>query len=251
MSIKAQILRLADLQKIELKVIKIKDLLDKIPEELEVLARQRREFEKTIENAKNTIDTLQKQYRSGESDSQSIAARIEKEENKLRAVKNNKEYQALLAGIEHLKADLTTVEDRMLDSLEKIEIAEAKLSVEGDAFKKFEAKLMRERETINRKVDQAQKQLDDFKATRSRLEKEIEPTYLERFRHVQTSKGGGLAIAPVQNAVCKGCHMNIPPQLYYDLQRFEQLSICPKCQRIIYWENETSQDEETKGTQKK
>jgi len=244
MSIKTQIRYLADLQALELEIIKIKQLLDKIPEELDVLAKQRNEFEKTIDQAKETIETRQKQYRSGESDSQSIDARIEKEETKLRAVKNNKEYQALLAEIEHLKTDQTTVEDQMLASLEEIEAAETQLAADGDAFKRFEVRLARQREVIGQKSDQAQKQLDEKEDTCAQLEKDIDPKHLERFRHVQSTKSGGIAIAPVHNAVCKGCHMNIPPQLYNELQRFEKLSICPKCQRMIYWEDEPSKDED-------
>ncbi len=43
-----------------------------------------------------------------------------------------------------------------------------------------------------------------------------------------------MAIAKVEDAVCEGCHMNIPPQMYNELQRFESLMYCPQCQRIIY-----------------
>ncbi len=251
MSIKSQIHRLADLQALEIDILNIKELLEKIPEELEVLERQRSEFEKKIENAETVIETLQKEYRAGESDSLSIVAGIEKEEEKLRAVKNNKEYQAMLAGIEHLKADQTAIEDRMLESLEKIEMAEAELASKREEFKRFDARLVRNCEVIRQKADQAQKELDQKEEARSQLENSIEVKYLERFRQVQAAKGGGLAIAPVHNAVCKGCHMNIPPQLNNDLQRFDQLSICPKCQRIIYWETDPMSDEAAVEAQKK
>ena len=251
MSIKSQIQYLADLQSIELEIRDIKALLDKVPEELEDLDRQRSEFEEKIVKAKSAIDTLQKEYRAGENDSQSIDAGIEKEEGKLRAVKNNKEYQAVLAGIEHLKADKAAIEDRMLELLEQIEVAEAELASEEDVFKRFEARLARNYEVIKQKADQARKELEKKEEARSRLEKNIEVKYLERFRQVQATKGDGLAVAPVHNAVCKGCHMNIPPQLNNDLQRFDQLSICPKCQRIIYWEIDPASDEATDEKQKK
>lgn len=251
MSIKSQIHHLADLQSIELEIINIKVLLDKVPEELEVLDQQRSEFEEKIKNVKSVIDTLQKEYRAGESDSQSIDAGIEKEEGKLRAVKNNKEYQAMLAGIEHLKSDQAAIEDRMLESLEQIEVAEAELALEGDVFKRFEARLAQNCEVIKQKANQARKELEKKEKARSQLENSIEVKYLERFRQVQATKGGGLAIAPVHNAVCKGCHMNIPPQLNNDLQRFDQLSICPKCQRIIYWEIDPASDEAAGEAKKK
>jgi predicted nucleic acid-binding Zn-ribbon protein len=30
--------------------------------------------------------------------------------------------------------------------------------------------------------------------------------------------------------------MRLPPQLYNELQRFEQIHACPNCQRILYFD---------------
>jgi len=234
MSIKAQIQYLAELQVLEIDIKTVNRLLAEIPEELEGLARQRSEFNLTIERVENKVDTLQKQYRLWEGDSQSISAKIGKEEEKLRSVKNNKEYQALLAGIDHLKTDRSAIEDRMIESLEAIDDAEAHLAKEKKAFSRFEAQLSRQKEAINWQVDRKQRQLEELEGSKARLIDDLEPEFLNRFHHVKGLKGDGLAVAPVQNAVCKGCNMNIPPQLYNELQRFDRLLVCPNCQRIIY-----------------
>jgi hypothetical protein len=46
-----------------------------------------------------------------------------------------------------------------------------------------------------------------------------------------------VGIIAVIDAVCQGCHMNIPPQMYNELQRGDNLTKCPMCQRLIYWKN--------------
>ena len=234
MSIKAQIQYLAELQVLEIDIKTVNRLLAEIPEELEGLARQRSEFNLTIERVENEVDTLQKQYRSWEGESQSISDKIAKEEEKLRSVKNNKEYQALLAGIDHFKTDRSAIEDRMIESLEATDDAEAHLTREKEAYSRFKAQLFRQREAINRRADRKQRQLEELEGSKSRLVDDLEPEFLNRFHHVRALKGDGLAVAPVQNAVCKGCNINIPPQLYNELQRFERLLMCPNCQRIIY-----------------
>jgi predicted nucleic acid-binding Zn-ribbon protein len=48
---------------------------------------------------------------------------------------------------------------------------------------------------------------------------------------------GGIAISQVVNATCSGCNMNIPPQMYNELQKRDSLKFCPNCERIIYWKN--------------
>ena len=250
MSIKAQIHHLVDLQRLEAETTKIKAVLETVPEKLDKLSHQRTEFEKRIESAARIIDTLKKQYRDGESDSQGIIDRIGKEEEKLRAVKNNKEYQALLAGIEHLKADQSGVEDRLLEILDEIESAEASLAEDRAYFSAFETELAEDEKVIAREAETARRSLDKIMAARAELETRIEPAYLEKFRRVQATKRGQ-AMAPVQDAMCKGCHMNIPPQLYNELQRFDQLLFCPRCQRIIYWEPESPPVEEENASQTK
>ncbi|CAD7771580.1 C4-type zinc ribbon domain protein [Candidatus Methanoperedenaceae archaeon GB37] len=45
----------------------------------------------------------------------------------------------------------------------------------------------------------------------------------------------GRAVVSVNDAVCEGCHMHIPPQNYNELLKCDKLMTCPSCQRIIYW----------------
>ncbi len=130
MSIKLQIQRLAELQTVENDISGIIHLLTKIPEELETLDSQLLEFKLKIERVENKSVTLEKQYRDWEGDSQGLSSKIEKENNKLNSVKNNKEYQALLAGIEHLKTERSVIEDKMIESLEMMDEAKADLSAQ-------------------------------------------------------------------------------------------------------------------------
>ena len=48
----------------------------------------------------------------------------------------------------------------------------------------------------------------------------------------------GVAVVSVWKEVCNGCHMNIPPQMYNELQKTTILMSCPHCNRIIYWQNQ-------------
>ena len=62
---------------------------------------------------------------------------------------------------------------------------------------------------------------------------EIEPELMKTYITIRENRG--TAVAGVNDAVCQGCHLNIPPQMYNELQRCDSLKFCPHCQRIIYW----------------
>lgn len=233
MSIKKQIQRLMELQAVEIEIKSVNQSLAGIPAELDGLAQQRSKFNLAIEQAETQVDELKKQYRSWEGDSQVISDKMVKEEEKLRSVKNNKEYQALLTGIERLKSDCSGIEDKMIETLEAIDGAEAGLAREKETFIQLDGQLERKKEAINLRAEQNQKRLDSLEASRARLVDEIEPEFLDRYHHVKMLRSDGVAVATVRNAVCWGCNMNIPPQLYNELQRYDRLLVCPSCQRII------------------
>ena len=69
----------------------------------------------------NLITELNKKYRAYESDIQSNLGKIGKSQEKLRAVKTNKEYQSSLKEIDDIKAINSKLEDEMLEFLEQIE----------------------------------------------------------------------------------------------------------------------------------
>jgi predicted nucleic acid-binding Zn-ribbon protein len=50
-------------------------------------------------------------------------------------------------------------------------------------------------------------------------------------------KRNGIAIVLVKNEGCQGCYVNIPPQMYNEVQKNNEIILCPNCHRILYWEN--------------
>jgi predicted nucleic acid-binding Zn-ribbon protein len=64
----------------------------------------------------------------------------------------------------------------------------------------------------------------------------VDPSILNIYDRLKT-RLGGQALASVENATCSACNMNIPPQMYNELQRMDSLKFCPNCDRLIYWKN--------------
>jgi predicted nucleic acid-binding Zn-ribbon protein len=74
---------------------------------------------------KKALDDLKKSYRELESESKVNREMIVKSNEKLRAVKTNKEYQSILKEIEEIRKKNSGIEDQMLDQLEAIRICRA------------------------------------------------------------------------------------------------------------------------------
>ena len=71
----------------------------------------------------------------------------------------------------------------------------------------------------------------------------LDGAILDIFNRVKAKQPDAVAIAEVKDEVCQGCNLNIPPQMYIDLQHRNSLKNCPSCERIIYWEDHNKRPE--------
>jgi len=49
------------------------------------------------------------------------------------------------------------------------------------------------------------------------------------------TKRDGLAVVPINDSVCQGCYMALPPQQVNEVRKADKLNLCPTCQRILYY----------------
>ncbi len=178
-------------------------------------------------------EEYQKTYRSLESDANANLPKVTKSKEKLASVKTNKEYQALLKEIEDIKTANSRIEDQMLEILEVLDNAEVQLTEKKHEFETAKARVAGEKADIIETAEEDRTLLAGLQADFQAVLDTVNPDMLKAFRSVR-SRIGSPTIARVEDAVCSGCHMNIPPQMYNELQRFESLMYCPQCQRIIY-----------------
>jgi len=233
MAIREQLSILVRLQEIDTDIQKTEKRLGKVDGEVAVLDSELEDFESLVSEKVSLCEEHHKTYRSLESDANMNLPKILKSKEKLSSVKTNKEYQSLLKEIEDIKAANSKIEDQMLEILEQIEQSEVQLEEKTNELRSVKDRVAGERVDITKAAEEDRTRLAALQVDFQTILDTVNPDILKAFTSVR-SRIGNLAIAKVENAVCAGCHMNIPPQMYIELQRFESLMHCPQCQRIIY-----------------
>ncbi len=231
--LKEQIELLIDLQEKERRILQLQSELNGLPARQEQMRAGLTEIEQQLEEQKEALESLRKTYRAREGDLQNNQSRISKRSAQLRSVKTNQEYRALLKEIEEIRSGNSAIEDQMLQCLDDMEAAETVIS-------RLNTEYGQEKERIAEKQGELDAYARDCRAEQERLRtacEEIKPhissDMFQKYRFIQGQTGGS-AVAGVKNAVCMGCYMNIPPQLYNELHRGDELRCCPHCQRILY-----------------
>jgi predicted nucleic acid-binding Zn-ribbon protein len=240
---KEQINALAKLQEIEIEISKINAKLGKVDQRFEELDGKLHTSSQMIEQYKSMIKDMNRQYRVYESDARANLDRIKKSEAKLSSVKTNKEYQSSLKEIDDLKEKNSKLEDEMIEFLERIEEADRELKAKNAAYGALKTETETEKENIQKEVQEARQQLAKHDAEWKTLAENIDAELLATFNRIKSNQKNKIGIAAVSNSVCQGCYMNIPPQLYNELQRGDKLQRCPICERIIYWKEQKERSE--------
>jgi len=235
--LRKQLELLWELQKIDLALKNIKEDRERYPKELKRLDEKSRIEKERVQKEREKIEVLEKQRRQKELHLSSEQDKIKRTETRMFDIKTNKEYQALLSEIEGVKESNSREEEDILRLLEEIDEAKKNLARWEKEVTATLEKIEGERKGIQGKMahDEAgwKKQME----RREHLSKQIEAP-LSRLYTTLTEKRRGVGVVNVKNETCQGCFLNIPPQMYIEVQKNNALIRCPNCNRILYWEGD-------------
>lgn len=228
---------LVALQKLDLRIMEIKDQRRKIPERLSLAEAPLREATQLLTDTQTAIDALVKERRGHEKDLEAHEAQTERMKTHAASLKTNKEYQAHLFEIELANKKRGEFEEKILLSMEKIEQlqqmakeAQGKADAAGKVF-------VEERKVLDGQDRVLAEELGKLEVEQSKAAQLIDKNLLARYNQIKTAKKEQ-ALAAVRDGMCAGCRLQIPPQLIAQVKRSDDLHVCPYCRRMLYWEGE-------------
>lgn len=234
---RAQMENLLSLQRIEIQKIGVQKNLDAVADKIADLDKELDTFLKSVEKQKVAFEDLQARYNEAEEQVRVNTTLIENTEVKRRAVKTNREYQSLLKEEEQLRARKSQIEDEMLECMTEMETLSQTISAQEEEHRQLVEQVASDKKAVTESASESETRFSDLSREVKTVETDIAPELLKAFIKVKKMCPDGKAVAPVRNSICMGCHMNIPPQMFNELQRFDSLKLCPFCNRILYWDN--------------
>jgi predicted nucleic acid-binding Zn-ribbon protein len=228
-----QIEFLVELQQKESAAAKVQMELNELPEKLIQIESGLREIEEVINLKKENLAELKKVYRNYDAEIRVNQERIKKREEQLRSVTTNKDYQAILKEISEIKKASSRLEDETLDCLDKIDAAESEIRDQEESYEAEAVEVSEKKSVLEASADSERRSLDKFSAQRDELSSKIDPELIRQYEIIK-SYSRGIAIVQVIDSICSGCNMNIPPQMYNELHRENELRTCPHCHRMVY-----------------
>ena len=147
--------------------------------------------------------------------------------------RKNDEYQALGNEVVRYEKEVDELETKELELMEKIDQLRA-------AHKEAEAKRAKTQVLINEDIASIRQRSERIKqeqaeltAERDQLAAAISDSILPLYQRLMKTKDG-LAVAPMHDGKCGGCHMKLIASTVVAVQTGKELARCEDCGRILY-----------------
>lgn len=201
-------------QRIESRLEEHRRVLNQINEEIKKKNLQAKEIEAEVAAAREKINKLRNQQFE---------------------VKSNDDYRALEKQIAGVNDEISEFEDRELNIMEEAEeLKKTAASHEAELNKEQEI-TSKELESLNQRAANLESEVANLKKERESLAADVDPEWLSRYERI-LHHTGDYALVRVDKGVCGGCHMKLPPQMAHDARKFDTMSLCNYCGRLLYYQ---------------
>jgi predicted nucleic acid-binding Zn-ribbon protein len=234
-----QLEHLIQLQQIDSKIRAIQRTIEDVPGKITEVESPLQDSQNVLNRIKQQYEAFEKKKREKERALEDINDKINKLKMRTGEIKTNKEYQALLKEIKAVEDARSSIEDDILSAMEDADTLGKQIKTEEQNYRANKEKVEALKKDIENKKSETEKELLKVQGIREKVIEAVDSEVYDLY-FMLLEICGGLAVIEVKDEICQGCNMNIPPQLFVELKKNEEIYNCPHCRRIIFYKNSTS-----------
>lgn len=186
-----------------------------------------------LKSSKDSLSSHQVKKKELELEADSKEKLVQKHQSELNSLKSNDAYKAMLVEIQSAKEAVRKIEDDILAEMEAIEAAEREYKEREKQFKADEANMKKEVADLESDRAAILEEAKKRQAERDAFAQEVPVAVKSHYETLRQSRGG-LAIVPLINNSCGGCHMSLTPNKTIEVKKAKTMVVCDSCSRILY-----------------
>ena len=229
----SQLQFLIELQRFDLRIFQIQDTQRKAPELLQTAESPLQDIRSRFLALKNTGESLVTQQRSAERELATQEDLLHKVRSRLSELKTNKEYQAHLFEIEQARKKKDSIEEGVLETMQRVEENTAALQELQTEIEEAQKIFDSEKARLESQFSELANELSELTQKQQQVAATVEKPLLARYNRLKTMRKG-YAVAEVKDGACGGCRLQLPPQLVAEVRRGDELMDCSYCHRLLF-----------------
>ena len=235
MTLRETLLKLEAVQELDLQIGVLQKKKNEMPARLASYDSQISLLTTQLEQKKKISEEIEKNLRQNQGALELNEERMKRSQTKAEAIKTNQEFQAVQKEIEALKKNTGVLQENVTKLKSELEVAQKSVEDIQTQISAIEATRASESEKIGGESKEFDTELGRLSGLRAQAVVGIDVRHLSQYDRVRSGRVGGVGIVPAVSGNCKGCNMRIPPQIYNELKRGNELHFCPSCRRILLY----------------
>ncbi|MFC1644176.1 zinc ribbon domain-containing protein [Candidatus Omnitrophota bacterium] len=231
--IREQIKKLIQLQEMDAEIFDLVSQKEGFPARIKDMDGSLEEKKSGMKNAEDELKRVQLSKNEKDTDLGVKEEKISKHQSDLYQIKNNKEYQALQQEIDSIKADVSLLEEEIINLLDAIEAAQIRCEQEKKIFEEEKERVEKEKESIKAEEKKVSERLNELNAKRTEFAGTIDAGVRGQYERI-LKKWGRIAITEVNGEFCGVCNMQLRPQILNEAKLKNSLVFCAYCARMLY-----------------
>lgn len=231
---RGQLTLLTALQKVDDQLRSLRREQQALPRQLEAPKRAHNEAREELESVQVEIDRNERQQHDLEMELQSTQDALDKVQRKLREVKTNREYSAVLTEIDAGKQQMTCMEDQLLQLMEQAEQKRQAKGVQEQRLRTARDVLQEQGHAVEQASELLNQKILVEREKRRQTAVGLNADLLEVYEKL-TAQNDGSVVVHLNDGVCGGCHLKVQPQLISEIRLQKSLHTCPYCRLILLW----------------
>jgi len=226
---------LIELQKTDSQLAEIEELLGDLPIKVTELKNKEDSLTSDFERGKARLKEIALEQHKTEMNLAEFKEKIDKLKDQLFLVTNNKQYDALMLEIDHLKENLDRNETTELELLEEKDQLSEQVKSQEQSLESLSKDLSSKRVNLDQALAASSSEKKDLESRREETAKDLSASVLARYNRILSARNG-LAVVSLEGRSCGGCGAALPPQLVAEVKTLMTIQNCSICTRFLFWE---------------
>ena len=225
--------RLIELQEIDNQLQDLNSLLGDLPTKVNEMNQEEEALSTNLEKNKIQLKEIKVEFHKSEVKVEEIDNKIDKIKDQLFLVINNKQYDALMHEIDHLKEKKSRIESEILIFLEEKDFLKDNIKNEETQLKSLVDELINRKKKLETVLSKSADEKSVLERKRQKKIQQIDSNTIALYNQVSAARDG-LAVVHLSGNSCGGCGATVTMQSVSEIRSESIVYRCDICSRFVY-----------------
>lgn len=221
------------LQEVDSKRDELLKVRGSLPEEVRDLEDELAGFQTRISKFEGDIAELNADIAHQRAKYKEAGLQIKKLEDYQNNVRNMREFEVIKKEVESLQLDQQLAEKYMREAEAKIMLKQKDIEDVKARVDERDQDLANKRAELDNLIKESEEDEVKIMKERNTLIKKIDERLLFSYDRLRNNARNGLAVVKVKRDACGGCYNTVPPQRQADIREKKKIIVCEHCGRVL------------------